>query len=428
MDESAEDTGEDTGENTTPESSTSPWLKGVATAVAAVVIAVGTLLAVGLIWLTEPEAEREGAVKRTAMLVEVAPVEQGTFRPTLTALGSVRPFEQVTLQPRVSGQVLEVAPTFVPGRVVEQGELLVKIDPADARNVLTQRRSALQQAEAELALEKGRRAVAELERDQIAQQLDGGITDDQERLILRAPQFESAQASVESARAALRQAQLDLNRTDVVAPFRGLVLERTAHTGSLVDPSVALGQLVNVDRFWVELTLPIAKLQHLAADPTEAGPVILRDETAWGPEAERVGRLESVIGQVDQQTRMARVLVTVPDPLALEPETDGPQLMSGTWVQAELPGQVLEDVVRIDRAWLRRKEGRDAVWTLVDGRLKVVEVQVAVQDEAHAYLTSGPSADAQVVTTDLSTVTDGAPLRIAGDAQGDASPDVGTEP
>jgi RND family efflux transporter MFP subunit len=400
--------------------SLAPTARAAITAVAVLVLAGLTAVLVGVIWLTEPEPEREGAVKRTAMLVEVDTPDQGTFRPTLQALGSVRPFEEITLQPRVSGQVLEVAPSFVPGRVVEPGELLLQIDPADARNALAQRRSALQQAEAALKLERGRQAVAKLERDQIAEQLKGGITDDQEQLILRAPQLDSAQAAVESARAAVRQAELDLQRTAIVAPFRALVLDRTAHTGSQVGPSTALGRLVGTERFWVELTLPTRRLPYL--EGSEGDSVILRDETAWGEEAQRTGRLESVIGQVDAQTRMARVLISVDDPLALDPETDGPPLMSGTFVQAELPGQALPDVVRIERGWLRRHRGEDAVWTLEDGQLRIRPVEVLVQDDDWAYIGSGLTADAQVVTTDLSTVTDGAPLRIAGDAAGDAAP------
>lgn len=371
-----------------------------------------TVLAVAVIWATEPEAQREGAVKRTAMLVATAPVERGSFRPTLRALGAVQPFEDVTVRPRVAGQVLEVDPAFVPGQVVEAGARLVKVDPADARNRLVQRRSDLEQAEAALALEQGRQAVAELERDQIAQQLQGGITPDQEALIVREPQLATAKAAVSSARAALRQAELDLARTDVVAPFRGLVLSRAAHPGSLVDPSTPLGRLVGVERFFVELTLPTARLRFLDQE-ADAEPVVLRDRVAWPDGQTRTGRLEGVLGQVDDQTRLARVLVAVSDPLALDADTEGPPLMAGAYVEAELPGHRLEEVVRIERAWLRRHQGGDAVWTMEDGLLRVHAVEVLVEDATHAYLADGLPPDARVVTTDLSTVSDGAPLRTA---------------
>jgi RND family efflux transporter MFP subunit len=386
------------------------WRRAIVTGVAGLGIVLATIVAVVVIQVTEPEAVREGAVRRTAMLVETAPVEHGTFRPTLRALGAVRPFEEIAVEARVTGHVTGVEDAFVPGQVVEKGDRLLRIDPADARNALAQRRSALQQAQAALTLERGRQAVAALERDQIAQQLEGTITPDQEALILREPQLQSARAAVQAAEAAVRQAELDLTRTDVVAPFRALVLERSVHTGALIRPGTVLGRLVGVDRFWVELTLPTGRLRHLADDPEL--PVVLRDPSGWGPDARREGTLQSVIGQLDETTRAARVLVSVADPLALDPDTSGPALLSGAWVEADLPGRVLSDVARVPRPWLRRHQGRDALWLMVDGALRVHPVDLLVEDAEHAYLDGVPT-DARVVTTDLATVSDGAPLREA---------------
>ena len=184
-----------------------------------------------LIQMTEPEVVREGAVKRTAMLVEVTPVERGTFTPTLVAMGRVRPSQELDLSPRVAGQVVEIAPNFVPGRVVSQGDVLVRLDPTDARVALVGRRSTLAQAEAELELEAGRQDVARTERSQLRRE----VSAEQESRILREPQLRSAEAVVESARAATQQAEAELQRTAVVAPFRALVTERSVAVGSLVS-------------------------------------------------------------------------------------------------------------------------------------------------------------------------------------------------
>lgn len=367
-------------------------------------ILVISLLCVGLIQLTEPEAEKEGAVKRTAMLVEVQSVERGDYTPTLVALGSVRPNQDVRLEPRVSGQVVSLDDQFVPGRVVEEGTPLIRIDPADAANVLAQRRSALQQAEADLALEKGRQAVARTERNQI----QGEISPEQEALILRQPQLEAAQARVASARAALTQAELDLGRTTVRAPFDALVLDRTASVGSQVGPGQALGRLVGVDRFWVELTLPVAQLKHL--DLSEQGATVeLRDRAAWPPGTTRTGRVDGVIRQVDDQTRLARVLVAVDDPLALADDAAGPALLAGSWVEARIGAAELTDVVRIDRSLLRKG---GTVWVMTaEDTLDIRSVELALEDAQHAYVSDGLAPGDRVVTTNLATVTQGAALR-----------------
>lgn len=375
---------------------------------AAILAAAGALVA--LIYLTEPAVEREAAVKRTAMLVEVTAPEQGSFQPTLVTLGQVRASQDIQLEPRVSGRVIEITDAFVPGRVVSAGEVLVRLDPADARNALAQRRSALRQAEAALSLEKGRQVVARVERDQIS----GALSADQESLILREPQLASAEASVEAARAAVRQAELELARAAVTAPFDALVVDRAASVGAEVSPGEALGQLIGVDRFWVELTLPVRQLKHLPAPGSALdAPVQIRDRAAWAPDEARAGRLDGVVRQLDAQTRLARLLAVIDDPLALSDQTTGPPLMAGAWVEVQVPTAALDDVVRIPRGLLRKG---DTVWTLDDGELRILDVTVVLEDATHAYLSGGLPADAAVVITDLATVRDGAPLRTASEA------------
>jgi RND family efflux transporter MFP subunit len=384
------------------------WGGTVLTGLGILGIVILTGVAVAVIWLTEPEAQRETAVKRTPMLVEVTGVEVGRFTPVFTALGTVRPDQDVDLQPQVQGRVRTVDEAFVPGRIVAEGATLVRLDPADLRNQLAQRRSALAQAEADLALEKGRQAVARAERDQI----DGPVSPDQEALILREPQLRSTRARLEAAEAAVRQAELDLSRTVIEAPFDAMVITRAASPGAQVGPGVSLGRLVGTRRFWVELTLPVARLRHLALDDGQGAgtPVRLRDRGAFPEGVHREGVLHSVVRQVDDRTRLARLLVAVDDPLALDSGTSGPPLTAGAFVEAHVDGAPLEGVVRLERAHLRKG---DTVWTLEDGALRIRQVDVVVEDASYAYIRDGLDADARVVTTDLATVSEGAPLRLA---------------
>jgi len=71
------------------------------TVIVCIAILLGAGAAVTAIFSTEPAAERSSARKQTAMLVEVAAVEYGSFRPTITAMGTVRPEREIMLSPRV---------------------------------------------------------------------------------------------------------------------------------------------------------------------------------------------------------------------------------------------------------------------------------------------------------------------------------------
>ncbi len=382
------------------------------------------LLAAGgltmLIFSTEPRATREGATRESAMLVETVPARMGTYTPVVKALGTVRPAREIILRPRVGGEVLDRADAFSPGGLVKKGEVLLRLDPADYENTLRRRRSELRRAEADLRLEEGRQAVAR--RDYAL--LDEELSVTNRALVLREPQMQTARADVEAARAAVDQAELELARTTLRAPFDALVLHRTVNVGSQVAAGDELARLVGVDPYWVEATVPLSKLSRLAF-PAQGAPgaaVRVRNPTAWAPGTVREGRLYRRIGEVDERTRLARVLVEVPDPLALEAGGPArPALMIGAYVEAHMQARPIEGAVRLDRDYVHQG---DTVWVMKDGALDIREVTVAFEDAEAAYITEGLADGERVVITHLATVVEGASLRE--EAAGDE--DAGTSP
>lgn len=379
----------------------------------AVALAILITAAAAVFWIdsTEPEAERTVAVRQTAMLVDVERVERSAFAPTITGLGTVEAARDIVISPRISGRVLRVSGDFVPGGFVEKGEPVIEIDPSDYQNLVQQRQSALRQARSDLALELGRRDVARQEYELLGRTLG----DENKALVLREPQLEAARAAVLSAQAALRQAELELARATIQAPFNAQVLARNANIGSQVAPGRDLGRLIGVDEYWVIVTVPVAKLERIAfpTDGAQGAPVRLRNRAAWPAEAYREGRVLRLIGSLDGQTRLARVLVRVADPLALEEKTQGPRLLVGSIVQAEIGGSEITDVARIKRDYLR--EG-DKVWVMKDGKLEIRSAEVVFKDARYAYLAEGLDSGDLLVTSNLATVAEGSALRTDEDA------------
>ena len=122
-----------------------------------------------------------------------------------------------------------------------------------------------------------------------------------------------------------------------------------------------------------------------------------------------------MIGALESQTRMARVLLTVADPLAHEPESSGlPPLMVGSFVEVIIEGKPLENVIRMDRDLLRKN---DTVWLKQDGVLRIRKVDIVFRDHEYVFVREGLDTDDEVVTTNLATVIDGAPLRLEGAAE-----------
>jgi RND family efflux transporter MFP subunit len=391
-----------------------PFSEGVKYSLRKTLLICAVLLVLGvavlmLIFSTEPVPQRESAVRETAMLVETTTAEAGTFRPLIQAVGVVRAAREILLSPRIGGEVVELSEAFVPGGYVNDGGLLLRIDEADYRIVLEQRQSELQQALALLEIEHGRQDIAERDYRELGKTLE----DENRALVLREPQLRSAEAAVQSARAALERARLDLARTRVTAPFDAQVLSREVNLGSQVSTGDTLARLVGVDEYWVETTVPLDRLRWLSFpgdSATSGSTVTLRHRTAWPEGQFRSGQLYRLVGELEGETRMARVLVSVNDPLSLKEASSAlPPLVIGSFVQCHLEGRLIENVVKIERAHVR-KDG--TAWVMKDGRLEIRQLEIVFQDAENAYVRDGLADGDQVVTTSLASVRDGARLRI----------------
>lgn len=384
----------------------------------ALAIVAGGLLAV--IFNTEPTARRDGAVRQSASLVDVTRAEAGTFRPVISAMGTVRPAREISLAARVEGEVVELSDSFVPGGFVDAGEALVRIDDADYRVALQQRESALEQAVAQLEIEQGERSAAEAD----YRQFDRELPPERRALVLREPQGRAARAAVESARAEKRGAEMDLERTTVEAPFDAHVLGREVNVGSQVSPGASLGRLVGLDTFWVEATVPVSRLRWLSLPEGDqpGSRVTVRNRNAW-PEGEtREGEVFRFIGELQGETRLARILVSVDDPLARDGDGERQRLMLGEYVECRIAGREIADAVRLQREYVRDD---DTVWLMVDGQLVIQPVSIAFEDDTYAYIDDGLGSDDRVVTTRLATVREGLRLRL--DENGESSADSGED-
>lgn len=358
-----------------------------------------------VIFNTEPTAQREGATKKTPMLVEVLPIEFGDFTPIIEAMGTVIPSRSIQLQARVSGQVISDADLLIPGKSVQQGDLLLQIDAADYQNAVQQRQAEYNQAKADLQIEMGEQMAAE--RDY--QRLGRDVTATQKALILREPQLASAKAQLAAAQSALDQAKLELQRTQIYAPFAAQIQNNYVNLGSQINVGDTLADLVGIDSYWIEATLPVNQLASLDQVGEGVGTsVTIQDRLAWPLPARREGNLLSVIGRVDDETRMARVLIAVNDPIGAQ-DSSLPKLTLGAFVNTQIPARELKDVARVARQYLRKN---DTLWLMVDQQLRIINLNVIFRDEKYVYVRDSLKAGEQMVTTDLSRVIEGAALRL----------------
>jgi RND family efflux transporter MFP subunit len=378
-------------------------------------ILIGGIAITTLIFSTEPEAKTEGASIETAMLVEVINVKGGTFEPIIVATGNVQPVEDVTISPLVSGQIIRRDPAFTPGGFVKKNQVLLQIDPSDYRNTLELRKSELQQSQTTLDTEMGRQQIAEKDLELITNDAlfgDNPLSEEERQLVLRKPQLNAVKATIVGAKALVDQARLNLERTTIRAPFDAHILSQNVTEGSQVSQGDNLGRLVGTEYYWVTATVPVSKLQWLRfpeKDTEKGATVHIKNASDWSPDHYREGYLDKQIGALDGQTRLARVLIKVKDPLASGTDLNGkPKLMIGTFVEVNIQANAIENVVRLNRDYIR---SNNTVWVMNEGKLEIREVDIALTDTEFAYIRNGLEEGEQVVITDLSTVSNGIGLR-----------------
>lgn len=300
--------------------------------------------------------------------------------------------------------------------------MLLRIDHADYQNALQLRESELLQAEADLNIEMGRQNVAQKDLELLEEELAG----EDKSLVLREPQLNAAKSRVKAAQAAVEQARLNLQRTTIRAPFDAHILSRNANAGSQVSPGQNLGRLVGMDVYWVEATLPPSKLRWLSFPGSEnekGSPVKITNRTAWEKGEFREGYLYKLIGSLEGNTRLARVLVEVEDPLLQQTNTSDMQpLIIGAFMEARIEAAEIKDVFRVSRGLVRKDE---TVWVMVDNKLKIRVVDVLLQDAEYAYVTAGLNDNEKVVVTNLTTVTEGVSLRVENSALESENDSVG---
>ncbi len=372
-------------------------------------IVIGASVAISYYWMLTPPITERRPRGPEAVLVETTPVTKKTLQIEVRAMGTVTPATHMQLAARVSGQIIEIDPDFLPGGRVEAGRKLVQIDPKDYELAVWQQEGNLTRAESDVRLEMGQQSVAHHEYTLLQDVLPN--TDIE--LLLRKPQLAAKEAAVEITRATLEKAQLDLERTTIKAPFNAFVLTRNVDLGSYVSPGTSLATLVGSDEFWVETSVPVDELQWITLpDETqkEGSPARIYHSTAWGAGVYRTGRVIKLLPDLEPRGRMARILVAVEQPLNFS-DADVPPLLLDSFVRVAIEGDDVDNVVEVPRTAFHEDKH---VWIMLpDNTLDIRNVDIVWGTSDVVYVSSGLNDGEQMVTSNLAAPVPAMPLRTA---------------
>ena len=378
-------------------------------AIISVALLAGAAAISTLLYLQRPPAEISEP-SYAAVSVDVAEVVKVNPRIQVQAQGTVTPVQETTLLSEVKGRIIEVADNFHVGGFVSTGDVLLRIDPRDYQTALLHAEAAVESAESALVQEKGRAEVALREWEKLPR---GSQRSEEARdLYLRKPQLEQARAQLLAAQADLNTARDNLDRTVIRAPYDALIREKLGDLGQFVGAGTMLAKIFSVEAAEVRLPIPQSRLEYLELPGVagyEEGSLIDLYTDVGGDIKHWNARLHRTEGVFDERSRVLFTVARIDDPYALRHPGREP-LRIGTFVNANIEGRELDDVVVLPRYVLRAGE---YVWVVDDSmRLRNRKVSTLRTGGDKVYIDAGLDAGELVSLTNLNASFAGAEVEI----------------
>ena len=326
----------------------------------------------------------ENVVLALADTIRTGPSVSGTLDAERTA----------TLRAELGAQVKEVL--VEAGSPVTTGQLLVRLDATGIRDQYASAQSA--RVSAETAAELAR---ADLVRDQ--RLAEAGALSQRQLEATRRSSLQ-ADAMLADSRARYATAELNLRRTEIRAPFTGIVATRSARVGDIVQPGTPIATVIDPHSLRLEAQVPVDQLSALKVGT----PVLF---TVSGYEKRQFhGIVSRVSPAVDPATRQVPIVVRLPN--------DEGQLVSGLFadgrVATESRAGVTVPVTAIDQRGLR-----PAAYRIKDGKLEKVEVEIGFEDPVTERLEirSGLSAGDTLIIGTAQGMAPGTAMRVSAPAE-----------
>ena len=375
--------------------------------VLAPIVILAVLVTAGVMILSNPpQTERRGPPGGPQTVVEVMPIASQSYQISVNSYGTVQPRIRSMLIAQVSGQIVDIQPYFRPGGFFTEGNTLLTIDPRDYQADVQIAEATLMDALQAEAQEQARAKQALIDWQRLGEEDQAPSA-----LALRKPQLQAAKARVHSARSALNKAKLNLERTQLVAPFSGRVLEQMVDVGQVVNPGTQLGEVFATD--YVEVRLPIRNADLAFVDLPEVDQGPHPDVTIYselGARQNWTGKIIRTEGAIDEIARQLHVVAQINDPFGTAGSVGRP-LKIGEYVTAEISGKVLPNVIVIPNNTIYQNA---YVYVLEEGLLQRRSVEIDWQNGTESIIAAGLSSGDALVTTPLGQVISGTRVRIAG--------------
>lgn len=340
--------------------------------------------------MSAAQAEQEAA-SQPVLTVSVTRPERVQLPLRLRANGDIAAWQEASVGAQVSGLRLQELKAEA-GDVVRAGQVLAVLDQQAPQAAQAQARAAVLEAEAAAAEAQANAARA------VALRGSGAMSEQQLDQLQAAAQI--AEARIASARAVLEVRALDLRHTRVLAPDDGLIVERQATLGAVVNAGSELFRLIRQRR--LEWRARLAEAELGAVSPGQ----VVRVELADGSMLE--GKVRRIAPQVDAHTRFGLAYVDLP-----AAQAGAGKARAGMFARGEFELGAAEALTVPEQALVVREAFSHVFVVDAERRVHLTRVEAGRRADGRIEIRRGLAADAEVVAAGAGFLNDGDRVRIA---------------
>jgi membrane fusion protein (multidrug efflux system) len=307
------------------------------------------------------------------MTVDAFVIKQSSVSENVEVPGSLRPFEETQIRAEVGGRIVQM--NVKEGTVVQKGTLLVKLFDEDLKAQLRKLRVQLKIKE---KTEERNRELLEI----------SGISQQE---------YDLSTLEVENLRADIETTQIAISKTEIRAPYKGVVGLRNISLGSFISPSDIVTTVRQVDQLKLEFSVP----EKYAREIGKGYEVKFRVDNG---QQEHTAKVIATENNVDQSTRTLQVRAVV--------NGNNPELVPGVFAKVNLQLGKNEKALLVPTQAVLPNIRNKQVILLRGDSVRFTVVETGIRDSAYVEIIQGLNVGDTVITTGLMAIRPNARVQV----------------
>ena len=332
-------------------------------------------------------------------IVEVEKIYLKDMTVSVKSQGFVSPKTESQIYPEISGKIIKISNKLEDGASFKKGDILLQIDPTDYELSLKSAESNLAQAKLQLSVERAESELARKEWEKIG---DGKASE----LTLRTPQLNRAIAVVEAAEALLQQSKRNLEKTQISAPYDGLVRKKNVDIGTVIGPGYLIASVYAIDYVEVKLPIPDRELEYIEipldgsriADSKQ--PRVVFKGLFGGENVVWNGKIVRMEADLDMKSRMATLISRVDNPYK-----NKIPLKVGQYVEAEIYGKKYKNIFSVPRDFIYQQD--NIIIISPDSTIEIRKINILKIENNDVLIDSGIKNGELICLTNLDVLYNG---------------------